>query len=71
MIIFTNAPADYDYSYMEDTGRRVHIQGMGGLPYRELIVHDEYRFANFQVPRYNSGLYIVLPADLVAFYLEQ
>lgn len=54
MIVYTTAPQDYDYGYMEEIGTHVATTG---TEFRVLIAHDEWRCENFQIPRYRSGLY--------------
>lgn len=58
MILYTDAPASYDYSYMTEIGE--HISEWDGRTYRVLSTDDEYRAVNFQMPRYRSGLYFVM-----------
>lgn len=55
MIWYTNAPESYDYSYVETIG----TLKVGKTEWRKIKVTDDYRFENFQTPRYNSGLYVV------------
>lgn len=55
MIIYTNAPPEYDYPYMEQIGT---ITDASGRVWRKLFTQDEYRCTNFQLPRYGSGLYV-------------
>lgn len=56
MIVYTNAPEAYDYSYMVE----IHREDVRNSTWRTLEVHDEWRFENFQLPRYHSGLYSVI-----------
>ena len=55
MYIVTNAPKNYDYSYMTEVGT---ITLTNGKEYRILKSGDQYRCENFQIPRYGSGLYV-------------
>ena len=52
---YTNAPEEYDYSYVE-TVREV------SPTWRLVRVSDQMRFENFQRPRYGSGLYVAVEA---------
>lgn len=53
MIVYTTAPKSYDYGYMEQIGEtRTQSQTV-----RILVTDDEYRAKNYQIPRYQSGLY--------------
>lgn len=55
---WTTAPAEYDYPLcVERTGRKGKWRD---CTVEEIRVLDQYRFENFQVPRYGSGLYCVL-----------
>ena len=49
---WTNAPADYDYSYVE-TGLELPTNP----PSRIIRIYDEGRFLEYQQPRYASGLH--------------
>lgn len=56
MVIYTNAPRVYDYSYMEE----ISTEMIGVVLWRCLKVHDEFRYEFYQKPRYGSGLYQVI-----------
>ena len=60
MIIYTTAPAAYDYSYMEEIGT---YRSSHGDEWRVVATEDEYRATNFQLPRYHSGLYAAYAQD--------
>lgn len=66
MIRFTNAPEAYDYSYVETIHPEVAWLNVGNArAIRAVRVTDEYRWENFQAPRYGSGLYLSwTPAEL-------
>lgn len=49
----TNAEEAYDYDYVRTL---FVVQSKHGKDYRVIAVRDEYRFQNFQLPRYGSGL---------------
>lgn len=56
MYVYTNAPVDYDYSYMVEIGE-LRLHGNPDTVFRILFTEDEYRAENYQIPRYESGLY--------------
>jgi hypothetical protein len=59
-IYWTNAPADYDYtSYVRDTGHSVTTRQV----WRLVVVTDVPRFGDYQLPRYNSGMYCAISAN--------
>lgn len=60
MIIYTTAPVDYDYWYMEEIAV---YHSSHGSKWRVLETEDEYRATNYQIPRYNSGLYPAYTAE--------
>lgn len=71
---FTNAPATYDYSYVQ-TVKEYPITAPGQtFPWRKISVTDEIRFETYQKARYNSGLYTTIqPGDTeeVRFWIKR
>ena len=53
MLAFTNAPESYDYWYVKTVDT---VKDRFGKDWRLIEVSDSYRFENFQIPRYGSGL---------------
>lgn len=53
--ILTNAPADYDYPYVTDTGES---RSCCGVRCRVVCSDDDSRMIGYQHPRYRSGAYV-------------
>ena len=59
MIIYTDAPVEYDYHYTVELDPAVGTL-RNGRTVRKVDITDEYRGENYQIPRYASGLCIRL-----------
>lgn len=58
-IRYTNAPEDYDYSYVKTVSRLEPMNENNRSGWRKIAITDMDRFKNFQMPRYQSGMYQV------------
>lgn len=66
VLYFTNAPEAYDYDYCTTVGM---VCGMGD--WRVVLVTDPKRFREYQIPRYQSGLYSAhAPGSTNAGYMK-